>query len=351
VRIPREELLSKSIYELFSDAEKNHADDLEVIETGKPKLNIIEEVIVPGNVVWLKTDKVPLTNDNNEIIGVLGISQDITQQKIIQDKLTSTQEKLRRLNNELERKAESRTKELLESNEELKRINTDLDNFIYIASHDLKSPIDNIDGFVHFLKEGLKDRTTVDEEKVFDRIIASVDRFRKTIAELHKITKVQRNFEDSIEEVHLNEIIEDIKTEIFFTIKKANAKIITSFDVPIIRYGRKNIRSILYNLISNAIKFRSPERKPIVKVSTKKNEHGVLLSVEDNGLGLTPDEKDKLFIMFKRLHDHVEGTGVGLYIVKRIVENNGGKIEVESEKEKSTIFKILIKKGRKHVAV
>jgi signal transduction histidine kinase len=89
----------------------------------------------------------------------------------------------------------------------------------------------------------------------------------------------------------------------------------------------------------------------VVKISTKKDAHGIMLSVEDNGLGLAPDEKDKLFIMFKRLHDHVEGTGVGLYIVKRIVENNGGKIEVESEKGKSTTFKILIKKSTKHVAV
>jgi len=351
MRVSREELLTKSTYELFPDAEKYREDDLEVIETGKPKLNIIEEVIVPGDVLYLKTDKVPLINDNNETIGVLAISQDITQQKSLQDKLATTQEKLRRLNNELEERAKARTKELMESNEELKRINTDLDNFIYIASHDLKSPIDNIDGFILFLKESLKDRTTTDEEKVFERIGASVNRFRKTIAELHKITKVQRNLEDNIEEVDLNEIIEDIKTEIFFTIQNARARIITSFDVPIINYGKKNIMSILYNLITNAIKFRSPERKPVVKISTKKEEQGIVLSVEDNGLGLAPDEKDKLFIMFKRLHDHVEGTGVGLYIVKRIVENNGGKIEVESEKGKSTMFKILISKSKKHVAV
>ncbi|HEY6979005.1 MAG TPA: ATP-binding protein [Chitinophagaceae bacterium] len=351
MRIAKGELLSKSTYELFPDAEKYHKDDLEVIETGKPKFNIIEEVIVPGDVVWLKTDKVPLKNDKDEVIGVLGISQDITHQKNIQDKLAATQEKLRRLNNELEERAMKRTKELMESNEELKRINTDLDNFIYIASHDLKSPIDNIDGFILFLRESLKDRITHDEEKVFERIIASVDRFRKTIGELHKITKVQRNLEDSIEEVDLNEIIEDIKAEIFFTIQNANARIITSFDVPVINYGKKNIMSILYNLITNAIKFRSPERNPVVKISTKKDAHGIMLSVEDNGLGLAPDEKDKLFIMFKRLHDHVEGTGVGLYIVKRIVENNGGKIEVESEKGKSTTFKILIKKSTKHVAV
>src|SRR3954465_6540009 len=72
MRFSREELLSKSAYELFPDAEKYHEDDLEVIETGRPKLNIIEEVIVPGDVVWLRTDKVPLKNDDNQIIGVLG---------------------------------------------------------------------------------------------------------------------------------------------------------------------------------------------------------------------------------------------------------------------------------------
>src|SRR4030095_1757993 len=275
MRVSREELLTKSTYELFPDAEKYREDDLEVIETGKPKLNIIEEVIVPGDVLYLKTDKVPLINDNNETIGVLAISQDITQQKSLQDKLAITQEKLRRLNNELEERAKAKTKELMESNEELKRINTDLDNFIYIASHDLKSPIDNIDGFILFLKESLKDRTTTDEEKVFERISASVNKFRKTIAELHKITKVQRNLEDNIEEVDLNEIIEDIKTEIFFTIQNAKARIITRFDVSIINYGKKNIMSILYNLITNAIKFRSPERRPVVKVSTKKDEHGI----------------------------------------------------------------------------
>src|SRR5690348_1916038 len=121
MRVPKEDLLTKSTYELFPDAEKYGSDDMEVIETGKPKLNIIEEVIVPGDVAWLKTDKVPLTNENEEIIGVLGIAHDITQQKIVQDKLATTQEKLRRLNNELESRVKERTKALLKSNEELKR--------------------------------------------------------------------------------------------------------------------------------------------------------------------------------------------------------------------------------------
>ena len=343
MRISREELLSKTTYELFPDAEKYRTDDLEVIETGKPKLNIIEEVIVPGDVKWLKTDKVPLTNENGEIAGVLGISQDITQQKTVQDKLAATQEKLRRLNNELEGRVKERTKELLKSNEELKRINTDLDNFIYIASHDLKSPIDNIEGFIHLLRDSLAGRTTAEEEEFLDMMTTSVNRFRKTIIELRKITAMQRYLQDDEEKADLNIAVEDIKTEISSLIENTDAAIITLFEVPVIKYGIKNIKSILYNLITNAIKFRSPQRKPVIKISSKEVGQDVLLSVEDNGLGLTPEEKNKLFIMFKRLHDHVEGTGVGLYIVKRIVENNGGKIEVNSEKGKSTTFKILLK--------
>jgi len=343
MRISREELLSKTTNELFPDAEKYKTDDLEVIETCKPKLNIIEEVIVPGDVKWLKTDKVPLTNEKGEIIGVLAISQDITQQKIVQDKLAATQEKLRRLNNELEGRVKERTKELLKSNEELKRINTDLDNFIYIASHDLKSPIDNIEGFIHLLRDSLAGRTTDEQEEFLNRMTTSVNRFRKTIIELRKITAMQRYLKDDEEETDLNMAVEDIKTEISSLIENTGASIITSFEVPLIKYGIKNIKSILFNLITNAIKFRSPERKPVIKISSKEVDEGVLLSVKDNGLGLTPEEKNKLFIMFKRLHDHVEGTGVGLYIVKRIVENNGGKIEVDSEKGKWTTFKILLK--------
>lgn len=341
--VSREDLLTKSTYELFPDAEKYGKDDMEVIETGKSKLNIIEEVIVPGDVKWLKTDKVPLTNEKGEIIGVLGMSQDITQQKIVQDKLATTQEKLRRLNNELESRVKERTKALLKSNEELKRINTDLDNFIYIASHDLKSPIDNIEGFIHLLKDSLAGRTTEEEEEFLDRMTTSVNRFRKTIIELRRITSVQRHLDDNVEDTDLSLALEDIKTEISYLIENTGAIIITSFQVPVVPYGIKNVKSILYNLITNAIKFRSPERKPLIKIATKETKEGVLLTVEDNGLGLSPEEKNKLFIMFKRLHDHVEGTGVGLYIVKRIVEATGGKIEVESEKGKSTTFKILLK--------
>ncbi len=103
------------------------------------------------------------------------------------------------------------------------------------------------------------------------------------------------------------------------------------------------MRSIFYNLISNALKYRHPERNPVVDLKTEQLDDGILLTVKDNGLGISDANKEKVFSMFKRLHDHVEGSGVGLYIVKRIVTNAGGRIELESKLEEGTTFKIFLK--------
>src|SRR5690606_14835843 len=99
---------------------------------------------------------------------------------------------------------------------------------------------------------------------------------------------------------------------------------------PDINISRKNLKSIVYNLISNAIKYSDPERPPRIYIKTMKVEDYVLMTVEDNGIGMYPGSIQKIFNLFKRLHSHVEGTGIGLYIVKRIIDNMGGKIEVES---------------------
>jgi signal transduction histidine kinase len=125
---------------------------------------------------------------------------------------------------------------------------------------------------------------------------------------------------------------------------KNDAKITVECNCPHIVFSKKNFKSILYNLISNAIKYRAFDRKPEVTIVAKELEDYNLLMVEDNGLGIEDKKKSQMFTMFKRFHDHVEGTGVGLYIVKRIIDNAGGKIEVDSEVDKGTRFKVYFKK-------
>ena len=144
-----------------------------------------------------------------------------------------------------------------------------------------------------------------------------------------------------MEEVDLEELLTDIKISIADLISKNNATIIEEIDkCRKIKFVRKNLKSILYNLISNGIKYRSPDREPVVTVRCETSSSSLTLLVQDNGLGIKAENIDKVFTMFKRFHDHVEGTGIGLYIVKRIIENAGGTIAVESKEGEGSMFKI-----------
>lgn len=224
-------------------------------------------------------------------------------------------------------------------NEQLIKTNNDLDNFIYTASHDLRAPVSNLEGLFNTLLNEIE----LNDDLVFLKglIDESFERFKNTIQDLTEITKVQKGQYEETETIPFVEIIEDVKTVIKDQIKKNGAEIFTDFGVAELKFSRKNLRSILYNFISNAIKYSSPERKPVIHLSTRKQDNFILLSISDNGLGLSPANQRKIFQMFKRFHDHVEGTGIGLYIVKRIIDNAGGKIEVESEVGKGTTFNIF----------
>ena len=100
---------------------------------------------------------------------------------------------------------------------------------------------------------------------------------------------------------------------------------------PTVSFLPKNLRIIVYNLPSNAVKYRGPRRAPVVQLRRHRNETTVVLEVPDNGLGLNPDQQSQLFGIFQRLHDHVEGSGIGLCMVKKMVENAGGTIAVQSQ--------------------
>ncbi len=132
----------------------------------------------------------------------------------------------------------------------------------------------------------------------------------------------------------------EVRYDLSALLESSQAQILADLQVERVRFPRQYLRSIVYNLLSNALKYRSPHRDPLVKVVTFREGDWVVLCVEDNGLGIAPGQMDKLFQMFKRLHTHVEGTGIGLYMVKQMVENYGGSIEVESRPGEGTQFKV-----------
>lgn len=237
--------------------------------------------------------------------------------------------------------------ELETMNQQLMLTNADLDNFIYSASHDLKAPISNIEGLMHALVEYMPEELLKDEtvKRINELIQSSIARFKRTVIELTDVAKIQREAGDDVTYIHLNDVVNSVKLDFETEIASSDAQIDTDFDPEaVIQYSEKNVRSIVYNLLSNALKYKSPERKPVINIRTEAGLTHVLLEVKDNGLGFDLADESIMFSMFKRLHDHVEGSGVGLFIVKRMVENAGGRIEVESEVNRGSTFRIFFKR-------
>jgi PAS domain S-box-containing protein len=226
---------------------------------------------------------------------------------------------------------------------QLKKVNTDLDNFIYTASHDLRAPISNLEGLLAALLE--EGELTEAQNSIMDMINSSIERFKTTICDLTEITKAQRVIEDDLQTINLKSMLEEVSLDMSALFTAYKPVIRYRLAVKEIKYSRKNIRSILYNILSNALKYSSPERRPEILITTSSLNGYILLTIRDNGLGISPENQNKIFGMFKRAHQHVEGTGIGLYIIKRMIENSGGRIEVESREGEGSAFKIYLRKG------
>ena len=254
-----------------------------------------------------------------------------------------------RVNRELENEIEIREKterSLINKNGELIRINEDLDTFVYCASHDLKSPIVNAEGLVMALREELTSESPQVDE-LFMRLDGSVQQMHRTIQDLSDVSTLQKATDTShFKTIPLPEVVAEIKIDLAENIRKTNAKIITDFkDIDAVWFTHKNLKSVLYNLVSNGIKYHSPAQFPVIKISTADAGDYISLSIADNGIGIDLKKHEKkIFSLFKRLQDNVEGSGVGLFIVKRIMENNQGRVAVESQPGKGSIFNLYFQK-------
>ncbi|QKG51400.1 sensor histidine kinase [Hymenobacter sp. BRD67] len=241
--------------------------------------------------------------------------------------------------------AQAMAAELRDTNQQLVRTNVDLDNFIYTASHDLKAPISNIEGLLYLLQEELPPKVAQDAEvgPTLTRMLDAVERFKRTIEHLTDVSKLQKEHAADAVEVNLAAVVEDVRQDLAPLLQATGAKLVVDVPaLPAIQFSEKNLRSIVYNLLSNAVKYHSPARPPHVDVRAHVRPGHTVLEVHDNGLGIAPDQLPRLFGMFQRFHDHVEGSGIGLYMVKRMVENAGGRIEVHSQLGAGTTFFVFL---------
>lgn len=284
-----------------------------------------------GQYRWFLSRAVPM-KDNGNINRWIGTSTDIHEHKKLLDNLELTKVKLNEANEQLN-----------ERNNRLKVINNDLDNFVYAASHDLRSPVRNIESLLHMLKDEFKEWESNEKISYLCMLLfKSLESLKITIKDLTELARFDENTVGR-ESVLFQEVVDDVSVALQDLIEKSNAIIKSDLQIREVHFLKNNLRAILYNLISNAIKYKSRNRDPLIFVRTFMEGNYTVLQIEDNGKGIREEDMGKVFAPFKRISDEVEGTGIGMWIVKRIIDNNGGKIEIKSEVDKGTIFNVYIK--------
>jgi len=267
--------------------------------------------------------------------------------------LKRVKEELNKYHKELEVLVEERTMELEEEiaehrstevllkkqTEELKRSNADLEQFVYVASHDLKGPLRMVGSYVGLLAKRYEGRLDSDAEEYIKFAVDGTVRMKKLIDDLLLYSRLATQ-NKKLEFVNCNDVFDQIVHDLKTTIEERNV-VITSDVLPTVKGNPIRLYQLLENLISNAIKFCDVQPKIEVKVEEEKESW--LFSVTDNGIGIDSEFSKQIFTIFQRLNgEEYMGTGIGLSVCKRIVEQHGGRIWVESEVRKGSSFYFTI---------
>jgi len=224
-------------------------------------------------------------------------------------------------------------KELVERKKlisELEANNAELERFTYTVSHDLRNPLVTIKGFLGMLqkdlRDGRQDRTTSD----FQRISNAADKMHALLSDLLQLSRIGRVV-NPFGEVDLIKLTADSLENLDARIRSKSVTVKISPDLPVVFGDRLRLGEVLENLIDNAAKYSGDQPKPIIEIGTREMQGGLVIFVKDNGIGIEPQHLSKIFGLFDKLDPISEGTGIGLAIVKRIIETHGGKVWVESE--------------------
>lgn len=224
--------------------------------------------------------------------------------------------------------------------EELSKLNEELDSFVYTASHDLKAPLTNLEGLVSMLQNKIADATRTDT--LFPMIRQQLTQLKLVISDLGDIGRIEKEAKEDFIPVSLEEIINEFKNSNRVLINETGTRFRINLELDEVYFSVNSIRSLLYNLLENAIKYRKMDEAPQLEIATVSRRDFWELRVSDNGIGIPAEFHHKVFDMFRRYHRDSRGTGIGLYIVKRIAEKHGGKASVESEVGSGSTFVVRI---------
>ena len=321
-----EELIGKTDYDMGwkEQADLYRADDKKVMQLGKPKLNYQEPQSTPdGQIIWLETSKIPLTDKKGNVVGILGTYQDITERKLNQQELDLYRKRL-------EDMVAERTAALEASNKEL-------ESYSYSIAHDLRSPLRTLVSFSQIIAHDAAPKLNSEELDALQRIMSAGKHMADLIDDILELSRITRQ-ELKLQSINISAIATEIADNL--TQQNSSRKIEWNIQNNMLDNGDEQlIRLLLQNLVDNAWKFTRPVDKAIIEIGRKVTDNKCIYYVSDNGVGFDMQYADKVFMPFHRLHaNDFEGTGIGLATVQRIVQRHGGQVWADTTSNSGATF-------------
>ena len=319
------------------DRERLRADIIEYVERADDSFDAEYRVVHPdGKVAWVRERSKSRLKENGRVKLTLGVSQDITEKKnyeqSLQDAKDSLEDTVTERTQQLADTVQQLQQEIAERgtvSSELENKNAELERLAYTVSHDLKTPLVTIKGFLGLLDKDLAAQDTDRAAMDIEKINVAADTMVRLLEELLELSRIGRVVGEPVT-CRISEIARHAMRMVEARIVEQGIEIEID-DMPAVSGDKTRLVEVYQNLIENAIKFMGDQQSPRVHIGSKQQDGNTSFFVSDNGIGIADEYHDLVFELFERLSLDVEGTGVGLTLVKRIVEVHGGEIRVESE--------------------
>ena len=306
-RLPESEILGKTDFDLhpMELAKKYRKDDLAVIASEHMVEMVEEHRPIDGDRSYVQVFKSPIFDARGRANGIQIVFWDISKRVL----------------------AEKERNKLID---ELEVKNEELERFTYTVSHDLKAPLITISGFLSYLEEDALKGDVMQLKKDIQRITGASSKMQRLLDELLELSRIGRMV-NLPETISFEEIVREALENVKGRLGEGKIEVKVGSDLPVVHGDRIRLVEVIQNLVDNAAKFMGNQSKPLIEIGVRKQGGKDVFFVKDNGIGIEPQYHDKIFELFDKLDPNSDGTGIGLALVKRIVNVHNGKIWVESQ--------------------